>query len=177
MSRRGKIPGAAFLLVVFLHGGARVVAAQEKQGPLGPPKREVTRIPVESTAESPPIPMEEIVRRFTQKEDEFLRARGAYTYHKTVRVKEYGEDNKPAGEFQLVTEPALGPDGKRYERIVQQPPSTLRRLTLAPEDLEIIARMPLFVLTTEQLSKYELTYTGKQPLDELTTYLFRVQPR
>ncbi len=154
-----------------------MVGAQEKQGPLGPPKREVTRIPVESTPEPPPIPVEEIVRRFAQKEDEFLRARGAYTYHKTVRVQEYGEDNKPAGEFQLVTEPTLGPDGKRYERIVQQPPSTLRRLTLAPEDLEIIARMPLFALATDQLSKYELAYAGKQPLDELTTYLFRVKPR
>ena len=179
MSRRGAVPGAAFLLLALLHGGARTCAAQEpKQGPLTPPpKREVTRIPVGGTAEAPPIPPEEIIRHFVQKEDDFLRARSAYTYRKTVRVQELAEDNKPAGEFQLVTEPAVGSDGKPYERIVQQPPSTLRRLTLAPEDLEIIARMPLFPLTTEQLSKYELTYAGKQPLDELSTYIFRVQPK
>jgi len=179
MSRTSAISGAAFLLVVLLLAGMRVAAAQEpKQGPLPPPpSREVKRIPVEATAEPPPIPAEEIVRGFAQKEEEFFRARSAYTYRKTVRVQEFGEDNKPAGEFQLVTEPASAPDGKRYERIVEEPASTLHGLTLAPEDLEIIARMPLFALTTDQLSKYELTYAGKQPLDELTTYIFRVQPK
>lgn len=173
------VPAAVFSLAVLLAGGARRAAAQEpREGPLTPPpKHEVTRVPVEATAEAPPVPVEEIIRRLAQKEGEFLGARSAYTYRKTIRVQELGEDNKPSGEFELVTEPALGSDGKRYERVVQQPPSTLRRLTLAPEDLEIIARMPLFPLTTETLSKYELTYAGKQPLDELSTYIFRVQPK
>ncbi|HEX2715872.1 MAG TPA: hypothetical protein VHM88_27120, partial [Candidatus Acidoferrales bacterium] len=173
------VPVAMFLLLVLPFGAVRPAAAQEpKEGPLTPPpKHEVTRIPVGATAEAPPIPVEEIIRRLAQKEDEFAGVRSAYTYRKTVRVQELGEDNKPSGEFELVSEPAVGSDGKRYERVVQQPPSTLRRLTLAPEDLEIIARMPLFPLTTEMLSKYELTYAGKQPLDELTTYIFRVQPK
>jgi hypothetical protein len=171
--------GAFFLLVVFLCGGGREVAAQEpKQGPLAPPPSgKVVRIPAEATPEPPPIPVEEIIRRFAQKEDEFQRARAAYTYQKTVRVQEFGEDHKPAGELQLTTELAAASDGKRYERIVQQPPPTLRRMTLAPEDLEILARIPAFPLTTDQLSKYDLTYAGKQPVDELTTYLFRVKPR
>ncbi len=122
------------LAAVFLCSAA---AAQEKQGPLtAAPKREVTRIPVEKTAEAPPIPAEEIVRRFAEKEDEFLRARSAYGYRKTVRVQEFDEDNKPGGEFQLVTEPAIGPNGKRYEKIVEQPMATLHHLRLAPvEDL------------------------------------------
>lgn len=178
MNPRHAIAGAAFLVAALLGGGTRQAAAQERQGPLAPPpRREVVRIPAESTPEPPPVPVEEIIRRFAQKEDEFQRARAAYSYRKTVRVQEFSEDNQPAGEFQLTTEPTTGPDGKRYERIVAQPPPTLRRLRLAPEDLEIIARVPLFALTTEQLTKYQLTYAGKQPLDELTTYIFRVTPR
>ncbi len=179
MIRRGVIPSAAFLLAVLLHGGACRVAAQEPQpGPITPPPgREVKRIPVNSTPEPPPVPVEEIIRRFAQKEDEFQRARAAYTYRRTIRVQEFGDDNKPAGEFQLITEPALTAGGRRYERVVEQPPSTLRRMTLAPEDLGILARIPMFALTSEQLGKYELTYAGRQPVDELTTYIFRVQPR
>jgi len=179
MNCRNAIFVAAILLAVALVGGARPAAAQEpKQGPLPPPtKREVTRIPVETTPEPPPIPVEEIIRRLAQKEDEFARTRASYTYRKTIRVQEFGEDNKPSGEFQVTTEPAVAPDGKRYEKIVQQPPSTLRRLPLAPEDLEILARIPAFPLVTDQLNKYELTYAGKQPVDELTTYLLRVKPR
>jgi hypothetical protein len=177
MSYKAAIFGAAFLLIFFWNA-ARPLRAQAPQGPLTPPpKREVIRIPIEATLEPPPIPAEEIVRRFTQKEDEFQRARGGYSYRKIVRVQEFGEDNKPAGEFQLTTELAVAADGKRYEKIVHEPPSTLRHMTLAREDVETLARIPAFVLTTGQLDKYELTYGGKQPVDELTTYVFRVKPR
>jgi len=34
-----------------------------------------------------------------------------------------------------------------------------------------------FPLTTSQLPKYEITFQGKQPLDELSTYIFAVKPR
>ncbi len=138
MDCRNAIFGAAILLLVSLLGTRAAAAQEPKQGPLPPPpKREVTRIPVETTPEAPPIPVEEIIRRLAQKEEEFARARAGYTYRKTIRVQEFGEDNKPSGEFQVTTEPAVASDGKRYEKIVQQPPSTLRRLPLAPEDLEI----------------------------------------
>ena len=175
MSRKIKISAAAFMLLLT----AGWAGAQEpKQGPITPPpSREVRRIPAETTPEPPPIPVEEIIRRFAQKEDEFGRERAAYTFRKTIRVQEYGKDNKPSGEFLLTTEPAVAADGKRYEKIIDAPPPTLRQLKLEPEDLEILARIPPFILTSEQLAKYELTYAGKQPVDELTTYLFRVKPR
>jgi hypothetical protein len=177
MNRKRVILGTAFLLVLSL-GGGHEVAAQAPQGPLTPPpKHEVIRVPAETAPEPPPIPIEEIVRRFAQKEDEFLRAWIGYTYRKTVRVQEFGGDGKPAGEFQITTEVTIAADGKRYEKVVQEPPSTLRSMTLAPEDLETLARIPAFALTPGQLDKYELTYAGKQAVDELTTYLFRVKPR
>jgi len=40
-----------------------------------------------------------------------------------------------------------------------------------------LTHIPPFVLTTEQTGRYELTYIGKQAIDELNTYLFRVQPK
>jgi hypothetical protein len=177
MTRKKTIIATGLILGAFLFGEPRS-AAQERQGPLPPPpKREVIRIPVESNPAAPPIPAEEIIRRFAQKEEEFQRARASFAYRKTIRVQEYDEDGQPAGEFQVVTEPAIASDGRRYEKIVQQPPSTLRRMTLALEDVETLARIPAFVLATEQLSKYNVTYGGKQPLDELTTYVFRVEPK
>ncbi len=169
---------AAALLLALVHLSIGQTSAQEKQGPLTPPpKREVIRIPVETAAEPPPIPIEEIVRRFTEKEEELLRARSSFTFRKTVRVQEIGEDGKAAGEFQVITEPAVASDGSRYEKVVDQSPSTLRRLRLAPEDLETVARIPLFALIPGNLGKYDLSYAGKQPVDELSTYVFRVKPK
>ena len=179
MTRKALIPTAALALAGFLSGGAgRALAQEPKTGPLTPPpSREVIRIPAEKAPEGPPTPVEEIIRRFTQMEDDFLRASVAYSFRRTVRVQEFDEDGKASGEFQVTTEPVLASDGRRYEKIVEQPPSTLRRMPLAPEDLEILARIPAFPVTSEQLSKYELTYTGKQLVDEINTYMFRVKPR
>ncbi len=178
MPRKSVILGAASLLVFALSAGRPEAAAQAPQGPLTPPpKHEVVRIPVESAPAPPPIPAEEIIHRFAQKEDEFQRARVGYTFRKTVRVQEFDEEGKPAGEFQLVTQLVVAADAKRYEKILEEPPSTLRRITLAPEDVETLARIPAFVLTSDQLDKYGLTYAGKQQVDELTTYVFRVKPR
>ncbi len=163
--------------VLALAGLTAIWAQEQQQGPLTPPpRREVVRIPVDTTPAPPPIPAEEIIRRFVEKEDEFQRARAAYLSKKTIRVQELGEEG-PIGEFRLTTEPALASDGKWYEKVVEQPTSTLKRLKLAAEDVEILARIPQFPLVGGQLNKYELTYAGKQQVDELTTYLFRVKPR
>src|SRR3989449_7015430 len=106
MNCRKAIFRAAILLLVSLLGAHPAAAQEPRQGPLpAPTKREVTRIPVETTPEAPPIPVEEIIRRLAQKEEEFARARAGYTYRKTIRVQEFGEDNKPSGEFQVTTEP------------------------------------------------------------------------
>ena len=169
---------AALLLALILAVGVLPGGTQAPQGPLTPPsKREVTRIPLETAPEPPPIPLEEMIRRFTQKEDEFQRERSNYSYRRTIRVQELDEDTKAAGESQVTTELVIGADGKRYERVVAQAPSTLKRMKLALEDLETLARIPVFSLPTGELSHYDLTYAGKQPIDELNTYIFRVKPR
>jgi len=162
-----------------LCGSASLARAQDpKQGPLTPPpKREVIRIPVDATAAPPPIPAEEIVSQAAQKEDETFRVIGGYAFRKTIRVQEFGEDGGASGEFQMTLEPAVAADGKRYEKAVQQTNSTLRRILLTTEDLAVLAGIPPFALTTDRLAKYEITYAGKQPVDELTTYLFRIKPR
>ena len=41
----------------------------------------------------------------------------------------------------------------------------------------MLAATPVFALTTPQLSKYQITFQGKQPLDELSAYVFDVKPR
>ncbi len=163
----------------MLLGFVPSTAAQEpRPGPIAPPPdRPVIRIPRESTPEPPPLPPAEIIRRFSEKEEEFARARARYTFHKTIRVVELDDDGKPIGEFSVTTEPAVTSDGKLYEKIIQQPPSTLRRIRLAPEDLEILSRVPPFPFTPGQLPKYELAYAGKQQVDELNTYVFRAKPR
>lgn len=158
---------------------AAAAAAQEpRQGPVTPPpKREVKRIPADSTPEPPPVPVEEIIRRFTAREAEQKRIYDAYDHRLTVRVQEFPEEGGAGGEWQVTTDITTRPDGTRVGRVVKQAPSTLKRASFSLEDIQELASEPWFVLTPDQRDRYDITYQGTQPLDELTTYIFRVQPR
>jgi hypothetical protein len=172
--------GTALLCgVTWLLSASAVPAQEARPGPITPPpEHNVRRMGTEAKPEAPPpVPPEQIIHKFSQKEDEFLTARARYGYHKTIRVQEFDDQGKVSGEFEVSTEPVIGSDGKLYEKVVAGPPSTLRILRLEPEDLESLGRIPAFPLTTSQLSKYDLTYAGKEQVDEVNCYLFRVKPK
>ena len=154
-------------------------ASYAQQGPLTPPPdHDVRRVSTEPVPPAPPsMPPEEIIKRFSQKEDEYLAVRAGYAYKKTVRIEEFGPDGKLSGELALVIEGKPGPDGKVYEKTVERPQSTLHYLEMGPEDFQAIARMPAFPLTTSQLAKYDLKYLGKELVDEINCYIFQVKPK
>ena len=154
-------------------------AQSSQQGPLTPPpEHNVKRVGTEPTPPAPPsLPPEEIIKRFSQKEDEYLQARGGYTYKKTVRLEEFAPDGQLAGQMLLSMEGKRGPDGKVYDRTVERPQTTLQFLQLSPEDFQMLARMPMYVLTTGQLAKYDLKYLGKERVDEVDCYIFQVKPK
>jgi hypothetical protein len=153
-------------------------ASAQDGGPMRPPAG--TKLPPPlpaSKPEPPPIPPEEIIRRFAAKEDEMVRAIIGYSFQKSVRLDEIGPDNKSTGQIEIVTQQMIGPDGKLREKPVRRAASTLHYLQLERGDADLTVATPLFPLTTSQLSKYEITFQGKQPLDELSAYIFAVKPR
>lgn len=105
------------------------------------------------------------------------RAITGYTFKKNVRVEEIGPDGKPTGQLEVVTQQILTPDGKLLEKPVRRTASTLQSVDIQRGDPELLVATPMFPLMTSQLSKYKITFGGKQPLDELSAYFFSVKPR
>jgi hypothetical protein len=176
----GVLVRTALFLVFFLALRLATYAQDAPQGPLAPPpEHRVTRsIGTQPEPEAPPsLPPEEIIRRFSQKEDEYLVARTHHTSRKSIRIQEFGPDGKLSGEFLRVTETAPGPDGKPIVKVIEKPQSTLQHAFLAPEDLESLDRLPAYPLTTSQLLKYNLKYIGKEQVDEIDCYIFQVKPK
>lgn len=132
---------------------------------------------LEGQQPQPPLPVDEIIRRFAAKESEFRDARGNYTYKQTVRVQEFDSRGNPGGEFRRNSEVIFSPTGKRYEKVTYEPPITLKMVSLTSEDIKDIENIQPFVLTTEELPKYRLEYRGKERIDELDTYIFDVTPK
>lgn len=158
--------------------GAAPLAAQSPTGPQVPAKApEIIRVPTEPTPDKPPIPAEEMIRRFAAQEDAFARARQGYGYRRTVRLDELGLDGKPAGSAEVATDYEISADGNLHPRTVKKPESTLHVVGLEPDALEMLARIPPFPLVTAELPKYDVTYQTMEAVDELTTYVFRVTPK
>ncbi len=177
MIQRSNLLTACCALALVLAAAPASLRAQGA-GPMQPP--ESTKFPVPpppSKPDPPALPPDEIIRRFAAKEDEMVSAIKGYTFLKDVRVQEIGPDNKPTGQIEIVTQLRITPEGKLYEKPVSRQPSTLHNLDLQRGDSDLLAPTPMFPLTTAMLPKYEITYGGKQPLDELSAYFFTVKPR
>ena len=155
------------------------LAAQEPVGPQTPPKPpEIVRIPTrpETPAEQPPIAPDEIIRRFSGQEDQLAHLFATYGYRKTVRLEEIGSDGKVSGQAEISSSSLpISDDARR--KTGGEPQSTLRFLNLERDDIEALSKIPAFPLVSSNLPKYEITYEGKQPVDELNTYVFQVKPR
>lgn len=164
------------VLAVLLAGGA---AWAQKPGPMRPPEEapRIHRIPLHAEVPPPPLPPEEIVRRFTANEAKYRDAYKKYGYRETVRVEELGAENGATGSYTIEAEVYLKPNGERYERVLKESASTLQYLRLSVDDLEVLAEMPRFPLAGDATAHYTFTYRGKEKLDELETYAFRVEPK
>ena len=127
--------------------------------------------------EQPPIPPDEIIRKFSEKEKQFRIARGAYTYRQDVKVQELNANDRVLGEYRSVSDIIFDSSGKRTERIVYAPADTLKGFTLSPEDLQDLREIQPFVLTSDEINKYKLNYLGKELIDDIDCFAFDVEPK
>src|SRR5215831_8039005 len=113
-------------------------------------------------AQQPPIPIEEIIRRFSEKEKQFKLARAQYTYRQDVKVQELDGNDRVGGEYNQVSDILFDANGKRTERIVYAPRVTLLKIQMTSEDMQDLREIQPFVLTSDDIQKYSLKYGGKE---------------
>jgi hypothetical protein len=129
---------------------------------------------------APPTGMtpDQVIAKFGAREAEFARARENYTFRQSVRVDTISDDTgKPDGEYQQVTDITFSKEGRREEHVVFAPQNTLERVLMTPADFDEIEHRLPFILTTDDLPHYEVTYLGRQKVDELDTYVFEAGPK
>ena len=88
-----------------------------------------------------------------------------------------GEAGSITGRFKRVSDIIYDDRGNRIEKITYFPAPTLVALQITAEDMHDLAGVQPFALTTEDLPKYDINYTGKEKIDELNTYVFNVKPK
>jgi hypothetical protein len=158
--------------------GSILLAAVVLSGPLSP-----NCLADEGALESAPpkgATSEQIIQHFAAKEKEFKQARELYTFRQEVRVQTL-DGNTVLGEYHEVFDVSYDNQGKHLENVVFAPQSTLDNdpngITMSPEDIEDIRHRLPFVLTSDEISEYDILYVGQQQEDELHCYVFDVAPK
>ena len=121
--------------------------------------------------------LQRIIEKFSEKESEFLLARERYTYRQTLRVEDFDGGGAAGGRYDLVSDIIFTSAGKRTERVVRAPVSTIKFVTFSPEDEQDIRSVQPFVLNSKELPKYHVRYLGREKLDEIDTLAFAVKPK
>ena len=157
---------AAFLLASLLPSGSLFAqgVCDEGNGTLNP-------------AQPSGITSAEIIQKFSSKEAAFKTARDRYGFTLNVTVQTLDNYGHVDGEYHQISEIVLNDEGKRVEKTTFAPQSTLRRLALSQDDLDDIRDRLPFALTPEELPHFSFTYAGRQPVDQLNTYVFDVSPK
>jgi hypothetical protein len=164
---------------LLLSGGPLALGQESPQAPMAPPpEHEVKRMSNVPEAPAPPaLPPEEIIRRFSQKEDQYMTARPTYGFRKTIRIDEFDRDGKLVGQYLSVSEQVRAANGRIVSKVIEHPQNSLHLVTLEPEEVKEFDRIPPFPINSGQLAKYDLKFIGDEQIDEILCYIFQVKPK
>lgn len=122
------------------------------------------------------ITVDQIIQKFSTKEKQFKIAREQYTYTQDVKVQTL-EGGTVDGEYRQVTDILFDDQGHRIEQVTYAPQTSLQRVTMTQSDYDDIRNRLPFVLTSDDIGKYQVLYVGKQKEDELGTFVFDIAPK
>ena len=123
------------------------------------------------------VDVERIIREFTTKEAMFRSALNQYSFKREAIVQTIGMGGQISGEYRRVSRFVFDDTGKRYEKIELFPIPTLTEIQLTPEDLEDMSGVQTFALEPSRVNLYNISYVGREKIDELNLYVFDVEPK
>jgi hypothetical protein len=122
------------------------------------------------------ITVDQIISKFAAKEKQFREAREHYTYHQSNIIQTV-DGGVVDGEYRQDWDVNFTNQGKRTISVTYAPAPTLTRISMTQEDTNDLQNVMPFVLTTDEIPDYNITYAGQQREDELQTYVFDVAPK
>jgi hypothetical protein len=134
----------------------------------------VPLLAIEPKADPTPEQIQDIIKRFVQKETEFATARENYVYRQTNKIIEV---DPPGGNYEMVEEVTFDNRNRRVEHVVRAPVATLQNILMSPEDEQDMRNVMPFVMTNDTRDEYIINYVGREQVDEIPCYVFSVKPK
>jgi len=127
---------------------------------------------------APPVGLkpEDIVAKMSAKETEYKKALANYTWTQDIREQTL-TNGKVDGEYHVIYNITFDSQKNRAERVVFAPQNTLERIIMTENDVQELEHKDAYPLTEDDITRYDLSYVGRQKVDELDTYVFDVKPK
>jgi len=173
---RGRMAIGTVMILSVLCASPGLFAGQSAPATAAPAPQSA---PSNGALDPPSIPIDQIVQKFAAREAEFKTERDNYTYTQKFLIQTIDSGGQPNGEYEMNSDIVFTPAGKRYEEVTYAPAPTLEQsgLSLSQQDFDDLEHLQPFVLTTNELPKYDIKYVDHVRLDELGTYVFEVGPK
>lgn len=121
--------------------------------------------------------IERIVKTFTANEKTFREALTGYVFNRSASIHTVGMGGQISGTYRRDSFLNLLPDGRRIEKILYAPISTLTEITITPADIDNLSGVDQFAIDPTVASQYNFTFVGMEKIDELNLYVFDVVPK
>ena len=121
--------------------------------------------------------IDKIITKFTQNERLFRQALNVYVFNRNATISTVGMGGQITGTFKRESFITFDSEGKRIERILFAPISTLTEIEVTQADLENLGGLDPFAIEPQHIDKYKFTYLGKEKIDELNLFVFDVAPK
>jgi hypothetical protein len=118
-----------------------------------------------------------MIAKFTANETSFREALTNYVFNRYATINTIGLGGQISGTYRRDSFMTFTSDGRRFEKIIFAPVSTLTELSITPQDLEDLGGVNPFALEPRNASQYNFTYLGKEKIDELNLHVFEVTPK
>jgi hypothetical protein len=119
---------------------------------------------------------QELIQKFAAEETKVKQARAHYTYTQDVLVQTL-TGKAVDGQFHEITSVSYDDKGRRVESVSFAEQPTLRGIQLSQDDTDDIRVFMPWILTTDEVPQYNLTYAGQQHVDDLDTFVFHAEPK
>lgn len=121
--------------------------------------------------------IDKIIKTFTANEASFREALTNYVFNRSATVQTIGMGGQVTGTYRRDSFMTFTSDGQRFERINYFPVPTLTEINVTPEDLEDLGGVNPFALEPRVIDQYNITYLGKEKIDDLDLHVFEVAPK
>jgi hypothetical protein len=100
-----------------------------------------------------------------------------YTYFAELTLQTVSQADTISGKYYRFSQVSYDRDGSLRERVLENTSTLPNGLYIGTETANNLTRIYHFTITSETLKQYEITYVGRERVDELNTFVFDVKPR